>query len=227
MKTTIITAVLVVVAWASTAGASQTALKLENQYRDIAETLSVEFNKGGACGAFEIYTSDIVESAQKARNYFDSNWELNEQTNRKFTLSPETLKAMKSTLALKDIMSMLDRNDPKTFEHALNRVIMWGPAPGAYGNMSYIEFGENNKVVSAELELLNEEPWYQWNKRETTFSVVKSGHDLIVRVGHEEYVLKKQYDQYVQGVWVLTPIDRKDGNPWMSGFIDTPSECEA
>ncbi len=70
---------------------------------------------------------------------------------------------------------MIDQKDITSLETALNRLIMWGPATGAYGNISHLEFGSNHKVTYNELELLDQEPWNQWQETEATFLSSRKG----------------------------------------------------
>ncbi|MCJ8275762.1 MAG: hypothetical protein MJK18_02895, partial [Bdellovibrionales bacterium] len=122
-----------------------------------------------------------------------------------------------------------DYNDPATFEHALKRVVMWGPAPGAYGNISYIKFKKNNQVELGSLELLDNDPWVQWNTSEATYNVRAQGWEMVVDIttngGTTSYILKQNYEWFSQ--WVLVPADAPNTNPYMNGYTDYPSECEA
>lgn len=209
-------------------------LKLETNHLAIADTIASVQNKDGACGGpIEAYTMDIVENVIKARRYFDdANY--NTSSKRKFKVSDEVTNALKTTLALKDIMNMLDYKDPKTFEHALNRVVMWGPAPGAYGNMSYIEFGPNNTAKIGSLSLLDEKPYFKWEVKEAKFFVKKSVSSpyyspMIVEIHEgervEAYKLNNSFEW--DGMWNMIPVGKKESNPWLDGFVDFPSECEA
>jgi hypothetical protein len=208
---------------------SDTLLRVETAYLEVADALASSHVKYGACGPIEAYTSEIVSSVRQARYAFDGNRDMNKREGRKFTITKNTTEALKTTLALKDIMNMLDRRDVTTFEHALNRVVMWGPAPGAYGNMSFIRFSNKNKVTLGELKLLDEAPWYEWVETEAFFEVSMRGQRIIVSINanetRQEYILKMSYEWSKQ--WVLVPTETPDANPWTKGFTDFPSECEA
>jgi hypothetical protein len=209
---------------------NETAFELEALYGQIAHTMSKAYLEHGACES-NVYISDIVDAARKSRRHHDSNYEHNLNTGDLFSLTQTTKNALKSTLALKDIMNMLDHSDPRTFEHALNRVIMWGAAPGAYGHTTYIEFGPNNTFTYHWLELLNDEPWWVWHEVQGEFSVEsKNYNSVIVELNYfderptERFEL---YKEWIDAEWMMKPEGQTDSNPYFDGYVDLPSECDA
>lgn len=211
--------------------ASAMSLKLEKSYHEIAHELAASHNKYGACPA-DAYTQTIAEAVRKARYRFDANYTLNQNENRKFKVSHEVSKVLKSTLFLKDVMNMLDHNDMSTFEHALNRVVMWGPAPGAYGHISRLEFGANNQVEYLTNEYVDESPWFVWSTpKKGRFDVFKNkNYEIEIRLTFEDgtastYILSNSYTN--NWMWQMVPADKKDANPYLDGFVDYPSECDS
>lgn len=211
---------------------NESALELEEQYRNIAETLSQAYLEGGACGAeVEVYMDDIVEAAKKSRDFHDTNREYNENFEDLFSLKPSTLKVLKSTFALKDIMNVYERGDAASYEHALNRVVMWGPAPGAIGNATRLTFGQNNSVTFSYAEVIGQAPWVVWKGTEGSFRVSIQEHNKVVvtleieeRDGHNQFEL---YYDWESQMWVMSPLHVEDANPFFDGFVDLPSECDA
>lgn len=235
MKKLILTAIIALTApfaMADEQAGIQTNLDLEKGYVDLAHTMAKSFNEHGPCGYAEVYTMDIVNTVRKARNYFDNNWDYNKQANRKFKISQETKNAIKTTLALKDIMNMLDHKRPETYAHAFNRVVMWGPAPGVYGNMNYWTFHKDGKATYSELELLNEDPYFKWNHFSGEFKVTREDKGIFVYLTAKGVTTKYKLQQHIKSdwfnrMWNLVPADEPNANPWLEGFVDYPSECEA
>ena len=211
---------------ASAAVINQPAYDLEQHYLGISKILADEHEKSACGGDIEVYTANVVDSVRKAREYFDYNYDWNKAYGRLFTIDPVVTHSLATTLALKDIMHMLDFNKPQTIAHALNRVIMWGPAPGAYGNMTYLQFGQNGKLVFAELVFDNNGDYY-WVYSGGSFAVrynVDITIDVTVGGSTRSYYLKKDFHT---NMWNMVPVVNPVANPYFEGFVDYPSECEA
>ncbi len=232
MKTLIILIASLVMTQAQAAEKNSKVFEVEQSYLRLADDLSDIYQTDGPCGGgVEVYTPEIAKLVQQARYAFDSNREWNNEIGRLFTLPASVTKTLADTLFLKDVMNMLDREDPSTFAHALNRVVMWGPAPGAYGNTTLYRFKEGNKIEYQWLELLDSEPYWQWHKVEGTFQVTNESHKIIVSVEVEgmvrEFELFKTYDAYSGAMWVMIPRGESKEQYYRNGFVDFPSECEA
>jgi len=209
---------------------NESALELEALYGQVADTMSKAYLNNGACEA-DVYMQEIADAARESRRYHDNNYNYNLNTGDRFTLSASTLQVLKTTLALKDIMSMLDYRDPSTFEHALNRVVMWGPAPGAYGHSSKMEFGQNNTVTFYTKELLDEAPYVTWNTKQGSFFVEKTNDGKIVVVlnaNNESAVERFElYFDWQYKTWMMKPLGFEGANPFIHGYTDYPDECSA
>lgn len=211
------------------------AVELEEQYLGIANKLAELHNQHGACGPIESYTSDIVESLTQAKRYYDLNAGFNELYEREFTPSDEVLKALSTTLVLREIMGQIDYFNIESFETALEGVVMHGPSPGAFGHTSYLEFGEKGSVVERRMNLdEGGEPFLPlWEEFEGIYQVEEQNDYGIVIVfnyeadGYEKrYVLNYSFEI---NQWYLLPLKTIEffNNPFMEGYVDLPDECSA
>jgi len=209
---------------------NEAALELEEQYVNIADILATEYLEHGACNGLEAYQDSIVDAVKKSRQYHDNNYEYNLATEDLFSLTPNTLEAIKTTFALKEVMNMLEPGDAASYENALNRVVMWGPAPGAYGHIRKLVFGENLKVTFYSKELLDEAPWVKWNETPGDFYVSFEGQKKIINLGGPDsngYDRFELYFDWQYKEWMMKPLDLDNANPFFDGYTDFPDECSA
>lgn len=140
---------------------------------------------------------------------------------------------LKGNLALAVLSGDLEIQDAsgkytyKGLAAALPGVTLWGPAPGAYGNASKIEFHADGKATLSHQEWSETANMPEWKSEEGTYRVGNAEGDTIMITiespsGGTDYDLKatKSYEQGPD--FEMTPIE-KEGETF-TAYI---SECEA
>ena len=211
---------------------NDTALVLEGKYLEIADILATSQNKFGACADIEAYTTDIVESLLKAKNYYDLNLGYNTFYERTFTPSDDVLESLSTTLILREIMGEIDYSNLQSFQTALEGVVMHGPAPGAFGHVSSLEFGKDGEVLQRKMSF-NDEGLPVWEEFEGSYLVEEQiEFGLVVAFYYEtdgyetRYVLNYSFEI---GQWYMLPLKTIEfnNNPFLDGYVDLPDECSA
>jgi hypothetical protein len=104
-------------------------------------------------------------------------------------------------------------------------ITVYGPAPGAYGNMSKLTFAADGKVVLARLDI-SDEGAASW--RETGGTYQTTGSSVKVTVSGEETVYEVRFEVHEGGGSSVPEVVFVSGEPGAgTKFRSLPSECEA
>ena len=166
------------------------------------------------------YTADIAMKLQEAAK-------LGQQIKSNKALE----EAIGTTLAYRELVSRFknplnQRNVAKT----LAGVTFWGQGGGVFGNISKRVFVSQNTGYSSEIVFSNESGEFSWQNTAFSYEVFESERDSItgIRFNYEDGM----YTRFIlnrneANEYYLVPEDDAQTNPYMNGFVDYPSECEA
>lgn len=209
------------------AGAAQAnpADQMRDQLLGAANILAEQFNENGACGgSMEAYISEMVKYVVDAKTYHDYN---NYGTPMSLPAAVET--AVGHSLSVKEATSRFSPENPD-----LTEAVFYGPSPGAYGNMSKMEFISDSEVLLWTLDIDNE-GGAKWVSQKGTYTLshvsqggmkITSMVVITITTGEttQEFLLQKSWE-YNQ--WFVVPADKSDANPYLDGYVEFPSECDA
>lgn len=139
--------------------------------------------------------------------------------------------ALKGNLSLPALTGDLDTKTWSGAAEALAGTTLYGPAPGAYGNMSKVEFAEGGVALVSELVFDDEDAMPHWVTHPNgSFSVGKPAANgalpVTLRYGNPslEVTYELKADPRLPGAFVLEPTTAI-APP--EGYSSVPSECEA
>ncbi len=210
------------------------AYQLEQSYYSIALKLAQNYDQNGPCGGqtgVEAYSEDIVNALSKAKFYFDYNELWNSATNRKFKVDTVFYKNFKTNFNFKKGLGIINFENSKKFSNSLAGVIFYGPAQGAYGNTTYIEFINSNFLTIATLDISDMTNFeFKWIKKSYSYEMSKidmNNYALTFKNADEEieYMIKRKF--YEDDFYIIPKSLEKDGNPHFDGFVIYEDECSA
>lgn len=142
---------------------------------------------------------------------------------------------LSGSLAYPILTGDLDPSNWRNLASALEGVTMYGPAPGAYGNVGKITFEANGRGYLAILNLTEEGEVY-WGRTDMRWSVQQQDGATKIKVVAEyeneeeqafDYLLKKGESYYGGDNYVLELQGETDAPGAYQTFDTYPSECEA
>lgn len=217
----------------------QTLLDLKKSYLQIAASLAQIQNQQGACGGMvEVYTSDIIDAVRKAKNYHEIyTYTFSDDEPQAFKVPAIVKTQLQSTIALRELTTGLPRQ-AQDLEKVLQGVKLYGPSPGAFGNMSYVEFGQNNQIIMAYLEFDDNGVDLSWKRFNGTYKVLSVSPSPYTYEAEVEFldahgisqifVLRKDsVTNSIYDLWHMVPFFDLNVNPYLEGYVETPSECSA
>jgi hypothetical protein len=163
--------------------------------------------------AYQTTILDKLTEAVKVRNTI---WFRTKVIAKKAVL----VEQMGQNLAFKEIILGFTNTNGKLagVEAALaSGTLFFGPAPGAYGNMSKLEFKAGGKLTSSTLEISNDGN-ATWKSKEGRWSVDAKDNSRVIIDG-KAFKLQKDGADYVL-------FDSPKYVPY-EAFRSSPSECEA
>jgi hypothetical protein len=122
---------------------------------------------------------------------------------------------------LKSGRSISDFSNEQTLRIAFKNSTFWGPAPGAYGHVSFYVFKDN----TVEYNYRDGDPAEdtKWGKELKSFKILKTNDDLIViAISNKKYYLMREEGNN-QSFFYLSPFDKESDD----AFFETAGECEA
>lgn len=210
---------------------NKSALQLEEQYLELANTLSHARNqsKKGCDGEVEARLQDIMHLVREAKFYFDKNKNYNKSEKREFDPVLNILKAVKHTVSIRELLGLLPFDNPNLFANELQGSVLWGPAPGAYENMSMISF-----ISSTEYKIhkraYSPSGKSIWTEKTGTFNVSTfTSQSMKVSLNREglhplDFQLKR-YGNEPNRMWVLIPFQELSQDSHKVSFVEFPREC--
>ena len=209
---------------------NKTASRLEKQFLSLANTLSrVRTTQGPCDGEVEARLQDIAYLVREAQFYYNENKEFNLESDKEFKPQVQISKALKDTVSLREMFGYLPLEDASLFAEGLQGAILWGPAPGAYDNMSFIKF-----LSTTQLELHTREYGFFgesiWHKKAASYSLENfTSQSMKVVIypdgeGPTEYQLRR-YGNEPNRQWVMIPVTNLKADPFLEGYVEFPREC--
>ena len=185
------------------------------------EKLARAHDQQGACGDVEVYTTTLLNLLRETKIVGD------DYAVEKIKSTPIIGKALNHSLGYREITRQVTWENAEALQKSLDGVVMFGPARGAYGNTTTVTFQKNGKVIFGSLELLDEEPYTRWNTEVGTYSLEFQDYAVIVTLNSSDVQGAKFLLTEYNGLWSLIPVEDEEGNPYMNGYVDVPSECDA
>ncbi len=105
----------------------------------------------------------------------------------------------------------------------------WGPGMGAYGSQTSIEFISTSEAKIGTLELLDQEPWSQWNYKTVKYSFEETFAGIVLVVDGERFTVQKDWAWSQDGSYIIVPEGAQpDANGYLiPTYAEYQSECEA
>ncbi|MBY0383606.1 hypothetical protein K2X05_00475 [bacterium] len=98
---------------------------------------------------------------------------------------------------------------------------------GAYGSTRRVTILSETKVLVEEAEILNEEPWIKWNKKEMALTITEVNNELNFNFNGESYKMRwTGYDNSSSLVPASVP-DENVPQTFEGVYFETESECDA
>lgn len=194
---------------------------------DLAQTMIRAFDAGHVCEA-EVYPSEINQMISAA--WYNSS----DTAKRNFLngVSPDS--EMRADMAFRvatEQMSLQIDQTAEAFTASLTGTKFYKFGRGAYGSPYNVLLAPNGVAQERTLEVLNEEPWYQWHDSTTAWSVRKeaggrwNSDRFVLRIGAKDFIIRQQEEGVIW--WQPVELEDKEEIDFENTLSSTDSYCEA
>ena len=180
------------------------------------------------------YSSEIVKNAVTSLDsalYADYEGKtVYNEIKAAFESNPAVMEAVGNKFSYRQVIARSESSNydwNKIIKKAFVGSQFYSSGEGVYGSTRQVTILSETKVLVEDAELLNNEPWIKWNKKEVALTITEVNYELFYNFNGETYKMRwSGYDNSSTLVPASVPEENVP-QTFQGVYFENASECEA